>query len=115
MLTVESRSAGEGVVQVRVSGEIDMVTVGSLGDALQVVVTDSDVARIVVDFTGVSFCDSSGIRVLDAAYAVASRRGIAFELVNLQPSVRHVFEIVGVLDALTKPAAGPLPDGRDAG
>lgn len=94
-----------------VAGEIDMMTVGDLSAVFPSVLADRDVTGVVVDFAEVTFCDSSGIRALDEAYAVAARRGVRFRLVNLRPSVSRVFEIVGVLKALTEPPApGPGPD-----
>jgi anti-anti-sigma factor len=104
---VESHGATDGVVLLRVTGEIDMETVADLSSALQDAVADGDVTGIVVDFAGVTFCDSSGIRALDQAYVAASRRGIGFRVVDLRPPVRRIFEIVGVLEALTAPSTGP--------
>ena len=106
-MIVESHKGTDGVVQLAVTGEIDMVTVGDLRAVFPGALTDDDVTGVVVDFAGVTFCDSSGIRALDEAYATAAQHGVWFRLVNLRPSVRRVFELVGVLEALTRPAPGP--------
>lgn len=112
LLIVESRKDADGVVRLAVAGEIDMVSVGDLRAVFPGVLADRGVTGIEVDFAEVSFCDSAGIRTLDEAYAMAAQRGVWFRLVNLRPSVRRVFEIVGVLEALTRPAPRPGPDGR---
>jgi anti-anti-sigma factor len=103
LVSIESRRTDDGVVLLGVSGEIDMATVDTLRDALMTAVTAGDGAAVVVDFAGVSFCDSSGMQALDAAYATAASRGIGFEVINLQPTVRRVLGLVGILDTLTKP------------
>jgi anti-anti-sigma factor len=100
---VENRSAGDRVVHLSVSGEIDMETVDALRDALMATITAGEAAAVVVDFAEVSFCDSSGVHALDAAYGAATERGIAFEVINLQPPVRRVLELVGILAELTNP------------
>jgi anti-anti-sigma factor len=54
-----------------------------------------------VDFSGVTFCDSTGIASLERAYAAATQRSAPFRLVNVQPAVARVLAIVGILQALT--------------
>lgn len=100
-MIIETRHANAGIVFVRVGGEIDMLTVDTFRDTLDKITADSEVANIVVDFAGVSFCDSAGIRALDAAYAAAAGRGVGFRLTHARASVRRVLQIVGVWDALT--------------
>ena len=55
----------------------------------------------VVDFDQVSFCDSSGIAVLDRAYGEARNACLTLRLLNPQPAVRRVLELVGILETLT--------------
>lgn len=112
LLIVESRKDADGVVRLAVTGEIDMVTVGDLSAVFPAVLADRGVTGVEVDFAEVTFCDSAGIRTLDEAYGMATQRGVWFRLINLRPSVRRVFEIVGVLEALTRPAPRSGPNGR---
>jgi hypothetical protein len=66
-------------------------------------VTQPGTTAIVVDFGQVSFCDSSSIESLDRAYGAASDAGIILRLLNLQPIVRQVLDLVGILETLTDP------------
>jgi anti-sigma B factor antagonist len=100
---VEISSRHDGpAVHVRVAGEIDLITVDRLEQALQEVVTEQH-PSIVVDFTDVTFCDSSGLAVLDRAYAAAVARGGRFRVVNVRPVIRRILELTGLLDTLTRP------------
>ncbi|MEU4564287.1 STAS domain-containing protein [Actinoplanes sp. NPDC023936] len=89
-------SAPAGVTRISVTGEIDMDSADELAAALRAGAERGGTRTLVVDFAGVTFCDSSGIRVLDEAYAMAARRRIALQLVEVQPQVRRVLEIVGM-------------------
>jgi anti-sigma B factor antagonist len=90
-----------GVVHLHVAGELDMATADDLRKALHQAVTEPGTTKILVDFGEVGFCDSSGIEVLDRAYGEARDAGIGLRLVNPQPVVRRVLDLVGVLETLT--------------
>jgi anti-anti-sigma factor len=92
-----------GVAHLSVAGEIDMATVDVLAKALREALTHADTTRVVVDFAGVTFCDSAGLAALDKAYAGAARQDTVLQLVGLQPAVRGLLELVGMLEALTRP------------
>lgn len=102
-MDVSTADAGDGVLLVRVAGEIDLAVVGGLESAITGAVTADGVVRVVVDLGGVTFCDSSGIAAFDRAYFAAGRRGVGFELIAVQPAVRRVLELTGVWDSLTRP------------
>src|SRR6185312_7727519 len=53
-----------GIAVVKVSGELDLSTCGTLRDSLVRVVTDEDRLGLVVNMSGVTFIDSTGIGVL---------------------------------------------------
>lgn len=55
---------------------------------------------VVVDFSDVVFCDSSGIRVLLQGVARHQPAGGSFQVVNVAPQVARIFEIVRVHDLL---------------
>ena len=58
-------------------------------------------ARVVVDFTGLDYISSAGLRVLLMASKKARQGGAKLALCGLQPAVREVFEISGFLSILT--------------
>jgi anti-sigma B factor antagonist len=100
-LEISSRRDGT-VVHVRVTGEIDMVTVDRLEEGLLEAIT-TPCPTVIVDFAEVTFCDSSGLAALDRAYAAAVTHGGRLRLVNLRPVIRRILELTGLLDTLTGP------------
>jgi anti-anti-sigma factor len=98
------RTAGAGgVVRLSVAGELDMATADEFAAAVLETLVSGDTVAVMLDFAAVSFCDSSGIRALDRLYGVAAEMGIHLRAENLQPIVRRVLEITGILEALTEP------------
>ena len=83
-----------------VRGEIDVATSPQLRNDLNALVARG--ARdITLDFSGVSFVDSSGLGVLVGAYKrLREDEDGSVRIVGAQPSVRKVFEITGLEAAL---------------
>jgi len=86
--------------RVAVRGEIDVATSPALRDQLSALVANG--ARdITLEFEGVSFVDSSGLGVLVGTYKrLRDEVGGSVRIVGAQPSVRKVFEITGLEQAL---------------
>ena len=106
---IVSPSPSDGVT-VAVAGEIDIVTAPDFEAALREQLAAGPVR---LDLRGLSFMDSSGIRVLDAV--LRDLPAIANPLViepTLQPAVRQVIAITGMTAALpfdAPPPAEPSP------
>jgi anti-sigma B factor antagonist len=102
---------GDGVPKRRVvtaSGEIDLATAGQLRDRLIAAVLDADV-DVVVDLSGVTFLDSTGLEVLvrtNSRLVSAGRR-----LVVRDPSqrVRRVLGVSGLDTVLRIEETGEGP------
>ncbi len=90
---VEETTGELPVVSVR--GEIDIVTAPQLENVL---LSTFDVAapRGVVDLTGVTFLDSTGLSVLVTAQKHCRDNGGGLELVIASNAVLRVFEITGL-------------------
>jgi len=71
-----------------VTGEIDMDTALALADAIAAAGGD-----LVVDMSGVSFLDSSGLRVLIQAQLAFEERGSSFTIADPSPQVARLFEM----------------------
>ncbi len=93
-------TAGAGAVTVALVGELDLASVPALEQRL-VAIERERPGRIVIDLAGLSFIDSSGLRVLLLA-AGRAREG-EHELLLTQPTdpVRRVLEMTGALDLLS--------------
>ena len=63
-------------------------------------------ADVLVDFSDVNFCDSTGIRVLLAALKHQMAGGGSLRLVNVVPSVSRVFEMTGLRNLMADVGQG---------
>lgn len=98
-LKVTSRPQGECVVM-SVQGEIDLYTVPRLQRALADALAAGRV-RLVVDMSGVDFCDSTGVNVLLAAHRQAREAGGDLELASPRPAVRKILQVTGLETVFT--------------
>jgi anti-anti-sigma factor len=73
----------------RLEGELDMATAGDLGELLR----DRTDRITVLDFAGVTFMDSSGLRVLLEAAGKHNGSGPIVVVVNAPAQVLRVLEI----------------------
>src|SRR5262249_22888242 len=84
---------GTGHTEVRVAGEIDVLTAPRLRAHLAGAI-DNDPRRLIVDLTDVSFIDSSGLHALVGA-AHRLEPG-AFGIITRRDNVLRVFSISGI-------------------
>jgi anti-anti-sigma factor len=74
----------------RLEGELDIATADDLGEVLREAAMADD--PLVLDFSGVSFMDSSGLRVLLEASGLQAGKG-SVVILNPSPQVRRVLDI----------------------
>ncbi|MGW6492717.1 STAS domain-containing protein [Streptomyces sp. NPDC055056] len=94
-LSITPASAGGGVRVLTLCGEIDADTASGLRAALNSADKVTS-ARSVLDFSGVTFMDSSGVNVLVAALHEARAAGAWIRMVALTEPVQQVVDIVGL-------------------
>ncbi len=82
---------------IKITEEIDECKVKELRRKLDYEIERFCPKRVVFDFDRVTFMDSSGIGLIIGRYKQASMLGGKTELVNLNQSVRKIFEMSGVL------------------
>jgi anti-anti-sigma factor len=99
--TVERDGVDGALLRLAVAGEVDVATSDAFEDAVTGAVTAPAVTHVVVDLTGVGFCDSTGIKALVCAWRAANERRVTLHISNPQPMVRRVLEVTGVLDLMT--------------
>lgn len=96
--------SGDGSVWVRIRGELDLSTSPELGEALGREIAAGK--SVVLDLSGVTFIDSTGLNTLIRALRSCEANGGALRLrPDLPAQVSRVFQITG-LDAV-------LPIGSD--
>jgi len=99
-LKVSSRAEGDRVI-VALSGEIDLYTAPRLQSQLAAALNTDHPVRLVVDMSGVDFCDSTGMNVLLAAQRLAREHGGNIELSAPRPAVRKILQVTGLESVFT--------------
>ncbi len=88
----------DGKATVSVVGHLNTATAGQLEDALVPVVESANDVRI--DLADLEYISSAGLRVLLSAHKSLTSKGGSLVICNPQDSVREVFEITGLNEAL---------------
>jgi anti-sigma B factor antagonist len=99
-LKVSSRAEGDRVI-VALSGEIDLYTAPRLQSQLAAALNTEHAVRLVVDMSGVDFCDSTGMNVLLGAQRMAREHGGDLELSAPRPAVRKILQVTGLESVFT--------------
>jgi anti-anti-sigma factor len=103
-----SQQLVEGVLVVRLSGELDMSTWDELCRRLHEVACSAEVANVVLDLSGVGFIDAHSAGLIMAAEAKARVHGRVLRVDGLHDLPALVFNLLG-LDHLV---ARPVPEKR---
>ncbi len=92
----------DGVVRVVPPAEIDYATAGDLAKQISQAIA-SGAATVAIDFEAVTFCDSSGLRVLVQAAKLARASGHGFVVVNPTRSLLRLADILQASELLDLP------------
>jgi anti-sigma B factor antagonist len=100
-LNVSSRSRVDHAIVI-VSGEIDLYTAPRLHSELAAVIASAAPAsRVIIDLSGVEFCDSTGMNVLLSCLRQVQERGGELELAAPRPAVRKILQVTGLDSVFT--------------
>ncbi|MFB7668521.1 STAS domain-containing protein [Kitasatospora sp. NPDC056138] len=94
--TVSARPWARGVL-LGLQGELDHDSAGPLREALEAVLRESP-ERLVVDCSGLDFCDSTGLNLLLRARLTSEAAGGLIVLVGPPPVVARMLEVTGAQD-----------------
>lgn len=83
-----------------IAGEIDLYTAPRL-QAEFARLLENGPARIVIDMSGVEFCDSTGMNVLLSALKRMRERGGQLEVAAPRPAVRKILQVTGLDSVFT--------------
>lgn len=92
-ITITGRDSG---LTIALSGEIDHHAARDMMAQLDEAIAERLPARLVLDLSGVTFMDSSGIAVLLRALRQMERTGGALRAVNIPAQARRVLDAAGV-------------------
>ena len=84
---------------VSLSGRLDTTSAPTLENDLKAI--DAAVTSLILDFAGVDYVSSAGLRVILAAQKQMGNRHGAMVLRNVPDAVMEVFEMTGFTDILT--------------
>ena len=85
--------------RVSIAGRLDSNTAPQLQQSINAEIDDS-VSTTIIDFKDLDFLSSAGLRVIFKTKKVMDNIGGKFLLVNLQPQIKKVFEIIKALDGM---------------
>ena len=92
--------SGSKALVVKINEEIDHHTCKVLKDKLDVAINLSKIDKLIFDFTGVNFMDSSGIGMIMGRYKEISKNKGKVVLTWLQPTVKKIFKMSGLYKIL---------------
>jgi len=84
------------VYTVELNGSIDGHTYQQLEDEIGEIIDDKTKA-IVLDMGGVTYISSIGIRVIITTKKKLEAKNASFSMVNLQPQIKKVFDVMKIL------------------
>ena len=96
-LKIEKKSEGTKDT-VMLSGRLDTTTAPELEKALQA--ADASVTELILDFAGLAYVSSAGLRVLLTTQKKMNKQGKMI-IRNVCDDIKEIFEITGFLDILT--------------
>lgn len=100
-LNVSSRSQG-GHAIVTVTGEIDLYTAPRLhGELAAVIASAVPGSRVVLDMSGVDFCDSTGMNVLLSSLRASREKDVEFALAAPRLAVKKILQVTGLESVFT--------------
>src|SRR4029077_18559334 len=100
-LNVSSRSQGDHAIVIA-TGEIDLYTAPRLQSELaEVIANAAPASRIVVDMSGVEFCDSTGMNILLSCLRQVRERGGELELAAPRPAVMKILQVTALDSVFT--------------
>lgn len=111
-LEVEVHTEGHQPPELRLRGEIDIVTVPVLDESLSALVDGAGTSDVVVDLANVDFMGVAGLEALCNQARRMNQRGQRLVVSSPSTLTRRVIDILGVGDLLSLPAQEPPP--RDA-
>ena len=95
LLQVTADKVDDRVTVLTAVGELDRDSAHVLGAAARAAL-DAGATRLVLALGGLTFCDSSGLRLFVELHKEAAERGGALRLADVRPPVTTVIELVNL-------------------
>ena len=98
-LTITITPESDNGKRISIAGSLDSNTAPQLQQRVNEEINES-VDPTVIDFKNLDFLSSAGLRVIFKTKKIMDNSGGRFLLVNLQPQIKKVFEIIKALDGM---------------
>ena len=85
--------------RISISGSLDSNTAPELQQSIDTEINDS-VSATIIDFKDLDFLSSAGLRVIFKTKKLMDNNAGKFLMVNLQPQIKKVFEIIKALGSM---------------
>ena len=84
------------VYNIELKGSLDSETYQELEDEIGEI-NDDKVRAIILDMEDLEYISSAGIRVVIATEKALKRKGATFAMINLQPQIKKVFDVMKIM------------------
>ncbi|MEG1972268.1 MAG: anti-sigma factor antagonist, partial [Oscillospiraceae bacterium] len=88
--------SNDNELKILLSGEIDHHTTSELRPLVDEEILRSSPKVLVLDFSAVTFMDSSGVGLIMGRYRIMHELGGVVRVVNIPSSLRHVMRVSGL-------------------
>lgn len=95
-LSLLTKRPDNGVAVVVAAGEVDLASAEALEQETTAALVRADTTEVVVDLSGVTFLDSSGISALIKERRLADEHGKLMRISGAEGTVRDVLQLTGV-------------------
>lgn len=89
-------SDGDGSMTAHLSGEIDHHSARLLRTNIDIALNDNRPQRLILDFSGVTFMDSSGVGLVMGRHRFMTELGGSIELAGMPPYIEKVMSLAGM-------------------
>ncbi len=92
----------KNILLVRLVGEFDLAVADKFRDALEEALSKHDVRHMILNFTDVTYIDSSGLGVILGRYKKLTQKGGKVAIIKPQIQVRRILELSGLLNIISE-------------
>jgi anti-sigma B factor antagonist len=92
------RNVDGSKTQLKISGRLDTSTAPELESTIDACL--SGVEELIIDFEGLEYVSSAGLRVILKTQKVMNKQG-SMKIINVNDTIMEVFDITGFADVLT--------------
>ncbi|WP_336317642.1 STAS domain-containing protein [Streptomyces lavendofoliae] len=112
-LTITQQSDADGPVRLRVAGELDHHNAHRLRETFTSVPFATS-GGVIVDLSGLDYCDSTGLTALITGHHQARSAGSTLSIAGLKPHLERVFRIAGIDQVIPLLPTPERPSGEPA-